>query len=84
MGKIVLTLLRPLVVTRLILRTHQAVGTAATVGHQVQVTAAPPDRLLHMTAPDFRGLKSRECFKSGDGNSYGFDLQGVISIYIHV
>ena len=23
-------------------------------------------------------------FKSGDGNSYGLDLQGVISIYIHV
>ena len=24
------------------------------------------------------------CFKSGDDDSYGFDLQGVISIYIHV
>ena len=43
MGQIALTLLRPPVVTRLILRTHQAVGTAATVGHQVQVAAAPPD-----------------------------------------
>ena len=57
MGKITLPLLRPLVVTRLILRTHQAVGTAVTVGRQVQVAAAPPDRLLHMTAPCFRGLK---------------------------
>jgi hypothetical protein len=26
----------------------------------------------------------RQCFKSGDGNSYRLDLQGVISIYIHV
>jgi hypothetical protein len=57
MGKIALTLLRPPVVTRLILRTHQAVGTAATIGHQVQVAAAPPDRLLQVTAPCFRGLK---------------------------
>src|SRR5262249_60940282 len=52
-----LPLSRPPVVTRLVLRTHQAVGPAATVGHQVQVTAAPLDRLLHMTAPCFRGLK---------------------------
>src|SRR4029434_7439097 len=58
MGEVALTLLRPPVVTRLVLRTHQAVGTAATVGHQVQVAAAPPDRLLHMTAPCFRGLQS--------------------------
>src|SRR5215510_3926017 len=58
MGEIALTLLRSPVVTRLILRTHQAVGTAATVGHQVQVAAAPPDRLLQVTAPSFRGLKN--------------------------
>ena len=25
-----------------------------------------------------------QCVKSGDGNSYGFDLQDVISIYVHV
>ena len=25
-----------------------------------------------------------ECFTSGDGDSYAFDLQGVISISIHV
>jgi len=56
-GKIALTLLRPPVVTRLILRTHQAVGTAATIGHQVQVAATPPDRLLQVTAPCFRSLK---------------------------
>ena len=58
MGKIALTLLRPPVVTRLILRTHQAVGTAVTVGHQVQVAAAAPDRLLHVTTPYFRGLQN--------------------------
>jgi hypothetical protein len=58
MGEIALTLLRPPVITRLILRTHQAVGTAATVGHQVKVAVTPPDRLLHMTAPGFRGLQS--------------------------
>ncbi len=33
MGQIALTLLRPPLVTRLILRTHQAIGTAATIGH---------------------------------------------------
>src|SRR5262245_20814752 len=58
MGKIALTLLRPPVVARLILRTHAAVGTAAPICHQVQVAAAPPDRLLQVTAPCFRGLKS--------------------------
>jgi hypothetical protein len=26
----------------------------------------------------------RECFKSGDGGSYGVDIQGIIFIYIHV
>src|SRR4249920_3125042 len=57
MGKIALTLLRPPIVARLIFRTHQAVGTAAAVGHQVQVAAVPLDRLLHVTAPCFRGLK---------------------------
>ena len=31
-----------------------------------------------------RLLSSRSCFKSGDGDSYAFDLQGVISIYVHV
>jgi hypothetical protein len=29
-------------------------------------------------------LKGGACFKCGDGDSYGFDPQGVISIYIHV
>jgi hypothetical protein len=28
--------------------------------------------------------KRGSCFKSGDDDSYSFDLQGVISIYIHV
>src|SRR5262245_34567136 len=53
MGQVALTLLRPPFVTRLILCTHQAVGTATTIGHQVQVAAAPPNRLLHVTAPGF-------------------------------
>ena len=57
MGKIALTLLRPPVVTRLSLRTYQAIWTAATIGHQVQVAAAPLDRFLQVTAPDFRGLQ---------------------------
>ena len=57
MGEIFLPLAGPPLVTRLILRTHQAVGTAVTVGHQVQVAAAPLDRLLQVTAPCFRGLK---------------------------
>ena len=37
--------------------------------------------------PGFTFLKSMtrgQCFKSGDNASYRFDLQGVISIYIHV
>src|SRR5262249_8375143 len=29
-------------------------------------------------------LMLSECFKRGDGSSYGFDLPGVISISIHV
>jgi hypothetical protein len=58
MSQITLPLLRPPLVTRLILRTHQAIGTAATVGRQIQIAAAPPDRLLHRPAPCFRGLKS--------------------------
>ncbi len=57
MGKIVLPLVRPLVVTRLVLRTHQAVGTAAPIGRQVQVAAASPDGLLHVTPCSFGGLE---------------------------
>src|SRR5882724_4554535 len=56
MGEIVLTLVRPPVVTCLVLRTHQAIGTAATVGRPGQVAPAPLDRLFHMTAPVFGGL----------------------------
>ena len=34
--------------------------------------------------PTVRESRRRWCFKSGDGDSYGIDLQCVISIYIHV
>jgi len=36
------------------------------------------------TLPVPQGFHAGECFKSGDDDSYGFDLKGVISIYIHV
>src|SRR5262245_8382199 len=58
MGEILLPLAGPPLVTRLILRTHQAVRTALAVGHQVQVTTAAPDRFLDVTAPGFWGFKS--------------------------
>ena len=69
MGQIVLTLLRLPVVTRLVLRTHQAVGTAATIGHQVQVAAAPLDRLLQVTAPGFRALNVQR-WRSGSARKW--------------
>ena len=68
-ARIVLTLLRPSVVTRLVLRTHQAVGTAATIGHQVQVAAAPLDRLLQVTAPGFRALNVQR-WRSGSARKW--------------
>jgi len=42
-------------------------------GHAVAAVAA--------TSPH---IAEGSCVKSGDGDSYSFDLQGVISIYIHV
>src|SRR5262249_18545882 len=57
MSEILLALLRPAVVTRLVLGTYQAVGTAATVGHTVQVATGSPDRILHVTTPAFGGLE---------------------------
>src|SRR5713226_7059268 len=58
MREIVLPLVRPPVVTRLVLRTHQAVRTTTTVGRQVQVAPAPPARLFHVTTPGFGSLEA--------------------------
>src|SRR5262245_32645874 len=57
MFEILFALLRPPVVTSLVLGTHQAVGTATTVGRKIQVATAPLDRIFHVTARGFGGLE---------------------------
>src|SRR5688572_17534606 len=58
MGEILLPLSRPSIVTSLVLRTHQAVGTPRTFSGQVQVTAVPSDGVLYVPSPSFWSLKN--------------------------